>query len=247
METRSFGRKVILSALLGAMVVSACLTVSRGPLFAMVMEIALFVVVWCRAHWQRMVLAVLAAGVLLVSSFIIYATSDTVHRFIQSTANPSQISAGHVDEESSEYYRVALCKAVVERLDGPRWIYGLGPGTFFVDDVTSDYAGQQHVLSAADSLYLRSLLEVGVLGIAALLLLMWGTVRVCARGLSGTSSQAHLLALASLASVLGFIFANTTVSMLSLWPLTILFWMSPALVLAFPLQDQNRASLAFRP
>lgn len=243
METKRLGRKVLLSALLGAMVVSACLTVSRGPLFAIAMEIAVFVAVWCRAHWQRMVLAILVVSGLLVSSIIVYTTNDKASRFIESILNPSQISVGHVDEQSSEYYRVALFKAVVDRLDGPRWIYGFGPGTFFIVDVDSNYAGEQHVLEAADSLYLCSLLELGILGTAALILLMLAAAWVCARSLRADSGRRRLLALASLSSVLGFIFTNTTVSMLSLWPLTILFWMSPALVLALPRREQCRMSL----
>jgi len=238
-ETRSFRRKIMLSALIGAMMVSAFLTVSRGPLFAFLMEIALFVFVGCRARFQRTILALLGAGALLVGGFLLYETNSTTHQSLQSLLNPSQVSLVQVDEESSEYYRIALLKAVVDRLEGANWIYGLGPGTFYISDVTSEYAGQDHVLVAADSLYLRSLLELGILGTAALILLMVQTIRVCVSGLHTRRGPRNVLALAAVSSVLGFVFTNLTVSMFSLWPLALLFWVSPALVLTFPRQNRT--------
>ena len=129
-----------------------------------------------------------------------------------------------------EFYRIALAEAVLDRLNGTRWIYGYGPGTFFMADVESSYAGHRHVLTAADSYYVKLLFEHGILGLLSFVSLLMAIVYTGLRNIKRLGYPNNLLVVASWASIVGFIFENTTVSMFSL-PLGLLFWLSVALMM----------------
>ena len=150
--------------------------------------------------------------------------------------NPSGITLGkmdpkNIDESSSEFYRFALAKAVVESLHGERWIYGYGPGTFFLADVESTYAGHTHINIAPDSYYLKLLFEQGIPGLTLFVLLLAVIGHECVRVVRDPRCGSKLFALGGFAVILGFIFENTTVSMFSIsFPLNLIFWMTVAMV-----------------
>ena len=144
---------------------------------------------------------------------------------------PSRIAASAAEEGGSDYYRVALVLGVVERLEGWRWFYGYGPGTFREAQVESYYAGHHHVLTAADSHYAKILLEEGVLGLAMFLALVGTVLGRCWQAARHATGKDRLLATACLASVTAFAFENLSASMFDLASLGIPFWVSVAVSL----------------
>ena len=86
-----------------------------------------------------------------------------------------------MNEASSEYYRFAVVRAALDRLEGARWVYGFGPGTFYMADVRSEYAGQDHVLTAGDCQYALTLVEIGTVGLGIMIVMMTAGVLICTR------------------------------------------------------------------
>jgi len=117
-------------------------------------------------------------------------------------------------------------------LNGVEWLYGLGPGTFYLADVESTYAGHQHVLTAADSQLAKLLLEQGLVGTASFLVLIAGAVGACARAARRAPAKRAAVRVAALGAVTGFLVSNLTVSMFFLLPLALLFWVAVALGVA---------------
>ena len=143
--------------------------------------------------------------------------------------NPNRITPKTIHEESSEYYRIALLKAVVEKLKGEEWIYGLGIGTFYLGDIEASYAGHSHTLTAADSQYIKILAENGLSGLISFLFLM---VAICVQFIKTIKRAVDdkILAIWGFAAVIGFLFENITVSMFNYLPLGLLFWIFVAIL-----------------
>ena len=137
-------------------------------------------------------------------------------------------NAGGGDEASSEYYRVILTKAVLEKLNGLQWIVGFGPGTFHVANIEAIYAGDYHVLEAPDFHYVRVLADSGLLGLTAFLSLLAALLWLCSTALRRAEPDGRAEAAACLAAVVGFILVNATVSMFYTWPLVLVFWFAVA-------------------
>lgn len=220
-------KKTALGVLLLAMLAASFLTVSRGPWIAILLESGVFLAWWAWGNMQRIAIVAVVAGI-LASTVGLLTTNDYLAKKVGPILDPGQFSLQRTDEGSSEYYRIALLKAVIDRLEGPRWIYGFGRGTFYLADVESNYDNVDHVLGAGDSHYVLLLLETGIAGLAAFLLLLCATLRTCARRALEASGHHRLFALAAGASVAGFIFNNITVSMFTVLPLSLVFWMSVA-------------------
>lgn len=220
-------KKAAVALLLAAMLIASFFTVSRGPWIAILLESGLFVAWWAWRNMRR--IAVIGVTLAFVASaFALLRTNDDFERTFAPILNPNQFSLERTNEASSEYYRIALLKAVTDRLEGPRWIYGFGRGTFYLADVESNYDNADHVLGAGDSHYILLLLETGIVGLAAFLFLALAALRVCAQRLVASPGNDRLLALASLAAVAGFIWNNATVSMFPVLPLSLMFWISTA-------------------
>jgi O-antigen ligase len=162
-------------------------------------------------------------------------TNDDLDRTIAPILNPNQFSLDRTNEASSEYYRIALLKAVTDRLEGRRWIYGFGRGTFYLAGVESNYDNADHILGAGDSHYILLLLETGIFGLAAFVLLLLAAFRACARRAIFLRGNSRLVALASLGAVAGFIWNNSTASMFPVLPLNLMFWIPVAAAVALPL------------
>jgi O-antigen ligase len=221
-------KKIALAALLAAMFVTSFLTVSRGPWIAILIEFGMFVTWWAwRNLWRVAVLAVSLAFAL--SAFTFLRTNDAFERKVAPILNPNQISLKRTNEASSEYYRIALLNAVTDRLEGSRWIYGFGRGSFYLADVESNYDNNKHVLEAGDSHYILLLLEIGVAGLAACLFMLLAAINACFWTTVRSQGSQQLLALACLAAVTGFVWNNATVSMFPVLPLNLIFWSAVAL------------------
>ena len=128
-------------------------------------------------------------------------------------------------QSSSEYYRVALTRAVLDSLTGLRWLYGFGPGTFQLAGIQSDFTGHLHVLKAPDLHYVQFLADLGIVGLASFSALLLSIILTCVGALRGRRRSD---AAACLASVIGFILVNATVSMFYTLPLALVFWLAVA-------------------
>ena len=228
--------RLLFMAVLVLVTITLFLTISRGPWIAVLIQLALFSIWWGRRNLHRALLAGLAAAALLLLLVVAGMNSDLSGNTMGRMLNPSGITLGkmdlkNIDESSSEFYRFALVKAVVESLQGERWIYGYGPGTFFLADVESTYAGHTHINIAPDSHYLKLLFEQGIPGLTLFVLLLAVIGLECVRVVRDPRCGSKLFALGGFAAILGFIFENTTVSMFSIsLPLNLMFWMTVAMV-----------------
>ena len=222
-------------AVLVLVTITLFLTISRGPWIAVLIQLAVFSIWWGRRNLRRALLAGSVAAALLLLLVIAGVNSDLSGNTMGRLLNPSGIPVGkmelkNIDESSSEFYRFALFKAVVESLQGERWIYGYGPGTFHLADVESTYAGHAHINIAADSHYLKLLFEHGIPGLTLFVLLLAVIGHECVRVVRDPRCGSKLFALGGFAAILGFIFENTTVSMFFILPLNLMFWMIVAMV-----------------
>jgi hypothetical protein len=210
-----------------AVLLTSFLTVSRGPWIALLTEILIFLTWWCwkRIHHSIIIISVIC--LIITGMFFIYNNSaDIIHTSLNNILNPSQLSLKHIDEASSEYYRIALFNAVTDKLSGWRWICGFGPGTFHLAEIESKYADHEHILTAADSHYINILFEYGLAGVVFFFFLLAAIIYKSLNAVLNCSKANKLIALAAFASIIGFIQVNITVSMFNLLPLTVLFWIS---------------------
>jgi hypothetical protein len=218
-------RKLFLALLALALVAAQFLTVSRIPWIIMPLEAAL-VFFLARPSIRRLagatyaLVAAGAAGVLIASLLGVNAVSGLFGSML--------FNAGGGDEASSEYYRVILTKAVLEKLTGLQWIVGFGPGTFHVANIEAIYAGDYHVLEAPDLHYVRVLADSGLLGLTAFLSLLAALLWLCSTALRRAELDGRAEAAACLVAVVGFILVNGTVSMFYTWPLVLVFWFAVA-------------------
>jgi len=226
-------RRTALVILLLAMLATSFFTVSRGPWIAILLESSLFVSWWAWRNMKRVAVIVVTVAC-AASALAMLRTNDNFDRMIAPILNPNQFSLQRTDEASSEYYRIALLKAVTDRLEGPHWIYGFGRGTFYLADVRSNYDNADHVLSAGDSHYILLLLETGIVGLAAFSFLLLAALRACVRRAIDQSGHDRLLALASLGAAAGFVWNNSTASMFPVLPLSLMFWIPVAAAVTFP-------------
>lgn len=216
--------KKIYGALLCCVIGASVLTVSRGPWMAIILETAI-ILIWRlrqerKSHWA---VVALLLGVSGISCAILVLDRSSVF-----SADDHQFSLNRADQASSEYYRLALTEAVVDRLEGKRWIYGFGLGTFYLADVESRYDDLDHVLTAGDSHYVLLLFELGLVGLLLFLCLLAAAAWSCIKAIRCTGARQYL-AVASFAAVAGFCLNNLTASMFQLLPLNMLFWVAVAL------------------
>jgi len=219
-------RRLVIAAALGFVLVTSLLTVSRGPWIALMLGTVAIAAVWPRTSRQRLALAAVATGL----AALCVATLGTSTLAIGRLVNPSELNLGTtVEEASSEYYRIALVQGVTERLTGARWLVGFGPGSFLAADVNVVYDRARHTLTAPDSHYAKVLLESGLVGLAAFLVLLGAATRVCVRAVRRTIGVNRMVATACLASTMGFMWSNVTASLFLVYPLAFLFWAAVAI------------------
>jgi O-antigen ligase len=187
-------------------------------------------VLWfCRRKMTTIVI-VLSWGIALIFSIlIIYNISGGFAQKVSSLLNPNQIDLSKIDETSSEFYRIQLVRSALTKMEGGRWIYGYGPNAFFLSDVRAEYSDHVIVLDSPDNNYIRLLLENGFLGIASFFMLLTMLLIKIIDTIRNSSGKGKLLSFACLTSLLGFIIANTSVSMFNMFPLGTLFWIIGAL------------------
>ncbi len=212
-----------LGTLAAALILVQLMTISRVCWIVMVAE-TLFVVTFAGQLTPRKVtrvyLAFLGCFAAGISAYLLIpAVQELFAPFLR---------IGSAEEASSEYYRVALTRAVIDSLQGFRWLVGFGPGTFQLAGIQSDYAGDAHILDAPDLHYVRVLADSGLLGLGSFVALLVATLSTGIRTARSSNPDVSLDGLAALASIIGFVLINLTVSMFYTLPLALLFWLAVA-------------------
>lgn len=234
-------KKWPLLALLAAITVALMLTVSRGPWMSLSIGITLLWLIWPGKRSPGKSVAMTVAMFTMISAAWIYLTQDAARGQVNSFINPATQRLGQMEEGSSEYYRIALAKAIFGKMQGYRWLFGFGPGTFFLADVDSWYAGDEHTLTAADSHFLKLLFEHGLLGLTAFLVLLGVIIKGGLRAARSSGHRFHPRAAAAACAIVCFVFENLTVSMFLLFPLALLFWLTTAFSLMNQVPVRPRA------
>ena len=162
----------------------------------------------------------------LTTISLLYINTDSIKNNIDPIFNPNKIFSGNkIDDTSSEYYRLLLMKASIDRIEGKRWIYGFGPNAFYRSNVTAYYDGVNHILTAPDNQYIKFLFENGMLGILTIIILLFSIVKKNLQIIKISKGSAKVFAVACFASITGFIILNTTVSYFQMYPLGTIFWL----------------------
>ena len=230
-------KRLRLTVLALLMCVVQILTVSRIPWLVMIFEAAIVFIIFSRITLSKIILILNISMIGAVALFVIYSSSDFIHKLFEPFLN-----WGGVSQSSSEYYRIALTRAVLDSLTGSRWIYGFGPGTFQLAGIQSNYAGSLHVLNAPDLHYIRVLADLGLLGLGAFIALLLSVLATC---IGALRSSARRDAAACVASVIGFILVNATVSMFY-FPLALVFWLAVARAIALCRQSAHSCKVIER-
>lgn len=217
-------KRVFLSLLLLMMFVTSFFTVSRAP------WICLFIELFIIAAWQgfknhkRIVVTAFLLLICFLILIVAYLKIGPVHRFIS-----PMFSASQQEKTSSEYYRVALIRAVRSQMHGERLIYGYGPNAFYLANGGTEVEKKTKAFESPDNHYLRILQEYGITGLILFLILIFFSVYSIFKAIRKAKEKFKLLAVGCLASALGFLILNASVSMFTMYPLGALFWMSIAL------------------
>lgn len=199
------------------------LTVSRGPLLAAVLELGIVAALALRRNRS---LVLVACGLLLLTGM---ATTSLVRQFGRTSSALDQLRAALLSEDTSEFYRIALWQAVLDRLSGTQWLTGTGPGTFHVAAVESVYDGHYHVLTAPDSHIARVLLEQGVPGLVTWIMLLVAVgCRLLLRAVDSSGGVAPWT-VPALAATAGLFTCNVFASMQTQLPLAVTYWSLVAL------------------
>ncbi len=228
-SAKAIGRKCALFAFSLLLVLISVMTVSRVPLLLLTVEIAIVYASWLRVQARSLLLRACCIGIVISGILFAVMQSETLSSMVKKDINPNHISYGQVNEASSEYYRIALLEAVVNRLQGWRWIIGVGPGTFQIADVEASYDGYDHILTAPDSHYIRVLLELGILGVILSAILGGKVLTLCWRAICRVDSMDKVSAIGAAVAVAAFFAVNATVSMFGIFPLSNLFWLHVAI------------------
>ena len=213
---------------LGAVILlAALLTVSRAPWIILALEVAGIVAWECRRDLRRMAFIVTLGFIAITFGFLAYQLNDTVRDLFAPFVNP-----GQVDEGSTEYYRVVVIEAVWERVQSPRIFFGYGPNAFNYADIEVTYDNTTRVLQEPDLHYARILFEFGLVGSGLVLLLIGRGIWRGVISLKTASRENQRWVLAALAGIVGFVLVNFTVSMFSMFPLGMIFWMAMAVAVS---------------
>ena len=232
-------RRLEIGGLVLLIVGASILTASRGPWLAMTLETLILVPVIIKMDYR--VIAACALGFFSLACMARFCSTPSTVKEVQSVVNPNDIGSGHIDERSSEYYRFAVASAAIDSLHGARWIYGFGPGTFYLADIQSDYAGQDHVLTAGDSQYALTLVELGLVGLLLLVAMLVAGALKCLKAIRESRGEQKSLAIACFAAVIGLAVNSVTASMLILYPLNLMFWMAIIVASRIKMLDLNGA------
>jgi len=226
LNTRRNERRVALAVLGIAILVAALFTVSRAPWIILALEVAGLVLWECRRDLRRMAFIVTLGCIAVGAAFLSYQLNETVQDLFEPFINPSK-----VEEGSTEYYRVVVFEAVWERVQSARIFFGYGPNAFNYADIEVTYNNTTRIIQEPDLHYARILFEFGAIGSGLILLLIFRGIGRGVHNLRRSEPEQQRWIIAALAGVVGFVLVNFTVSMFSMFPLGMIFWLSMAVAL----------------
>jgi hypothetical protein len=236
LATRRTEVRVVMGVLGVLILVAALLTVSRAPWIILALEIAVLIGWECRHDLRRMAFILTLCLIAISTFFLAYQLNGTVQDLFQPFINP-----GKVEEGSTEYYRVVVFEAVWERVQSSRIFFGYGPNAFNYANIEVTYDNTTRVIQEPDLHYARILFEFGAVGTGLILLLIGRGVWAGLRALGHTNREGRRWIVAGLVGIVGFVFVNFTVSMFSMFPLGMIFWMCMAVVLSQGEGDREEA------
>jgi len=225
----SYRRKTFLILTFAAGLIASFFTLSRAPFLILGLEILLVAGWWAKESINRAILLITLVSAVSVGTVLLFYNYDPLNRALATYVNPNQTTLHQLDEDSSEFYRIILIESVLQKLSGPRWIYGYGPNAFHLSEVNAEFSSHTRILEAPDNNYLRLLLEYGIMGTLFFGLLLLSALKMCFSAIKSSDDKDKLYAAALLASASGFIIVNFSASMFNIYPLGLLFWLVIAL------------------
>jgi hypothetical protein len=219
-------QRSLYSLLILLVLVASFLTMSRVPWACLIFEIVILFVWWGSRKLRSVAIGMSVVAIFSMGLFMAYEKIGLFNRMFRPLVAPQE-----QEEMSSEYYRVALIKAVVDHLSGERWIYGYGPNAFYLAGVEAHFEGRNKLLTSPDNHYVRVLLEYGAVGAFLFCILIIIAVDRCIQTVRIVEQKQKMVGIACIASVLGFLVANASASLFQMYPLGMLFWMCVAVSL----------------
>ena len=227
-RTRGGERPRGLVPLLGLLALTLFLTVSRAPWAFAFFELGIFLAWKTWKNVYRLFLISVLGALCVIGAVLAYQLNDTVHGLFE------PIVADKPGEGTPAAYRVLLRDTVLEQMKSRRAVHGYGPNAFDLVGLRAGYGGQELILKSPDNHYARMLLEYGLPGTGALVLLLAGACGVCLRSARRLEGRGRVVAVGCLASVAAFALVNWTASMFTMYPLGMIFWMVVALAWRLP-------------
>lgn len=159
---RTIWQRLLLVAILLACVAGIVLSLSRGGILALVLELAL--ILWFTTRGRRRTLGIVALG--LIGTVVV------VHQFVAREAN----QAGQYSEADSENSRYELWRAA-RAVFVAHPILGVGSRRF--SEYASEYAPISHDNrgKVTHNTYLEVAADTGILGLTAFAFLLWSVYR----------------------------------------------------------------------
>ncbi len=224
-----------IKVLLGLTGLAMLFTVSRAPWAFMVLEMGIFVIwkTWKNIYRFSLILAL--GAICVVGAVLAYQLNDKVHDLFE------PIVAEKPGEGTPAAYRALLARTVLAQMKTKRAAYGYGPNAFDLVELKGIYQGEEVTLKSPDNHYARMMLEYGLPGTGALIILLAAASWLCLRSVRRCEGENKGLAVGCLAAVVGFALVNWTASMFTMYPLGMLFWMVVALAWRLPGPSEPRS------
>ncbi len=221
LRERRTDRRVLYALLLLLMAGASLMTVSRAPWFALGLQLSLFALYLARRRLHRLALLLIGAAIAVLAVVVAYGASETAHQLLRPLLQPSGVT-----ESSTEYYRWVVISTVLGHLTEDRIAFGFGPNAFSFAGLVARFSDHSRALTAPDMHYARLAFEYGFVGLGLFLLLMAAVLALCVRAVRrAPEGEPRLWALGALGATLGFMIVNLTVSMYTMYPLGLFFWM----------------------
>lgn len=224
-------RKVLYAGLMLLMTLTSIMTVSRAPWIALGLQVSIIALHLSRHRLNRLAVLGIAGGIVLLLAVLAYNVNEEVHQLLRPMLRPTEVT-----ESSTEYYRWVVIRTVLGYLTEDRIAFGFGPNAFSFAGIEASFSDHSRALTAPDMHYARLAFEYGFVGLVLFLLLMAAVVIRCLRAVQrAPDEEQRLWALSAFGATLGFVIVNLTVSMYTMYPLGLFFWMWVAVAVVIPL------------
>ncbi len=232
-------KKLLYASLMALLGLASIMTVSRAPWFALGLQVLIIALHLSRHRLNRLAMIGISGCIVIVFAVLAYNVNEDVHQLLRPMLRPTEVT-----ESSSEYYRWVVIRTVLGYLTTDRIAFGFGPNAFSFAGLMASFSDHSRALTAPDMHYARLAFEYGFVGLGVFLLLMLAVVVRCLKAVrQAPTEEQRLWALCALGATFGFVIVNLTVSMYTMYPLGLFFWMWVAIAVAIPMPPMpGRAS-----